>query len=46
MVLIIPRITIPEINALVTEFSWKENPFGLPTKERNREERVKIFHKI
>lgn len=32
-VLIIPKITTPEIKALVTEFSWKADPFGLPTKE-------------
>lgn len=34
MVLVIPRITMPEINALVTELSWKVDPLGLPTKER------------
>lgn len=32
-VLIIPRMTIPEINALVMEFSWNVDPLGLATKE-------------
>lgn len=26
--LVIPRMTTPEISALVTEFNWKGGPFG------------------
>lgn len=38
--LIIPRMTIPEISALVTEFIWNVDPFRLATKEQKTEKKV------